>query len=88
MMMELGKGGGLSNTELYQINTQITIGIGTNDTMVSLEESEASAHMLPNASLIKLEGFQHVLDKNDPNEIASFIITSILGIKKTIQSEL
>jgi hypothetical protein len=32
---------------------------------------------LPNGNLLVLDGFQHLLEKNDPNGFASFIRNSI-----------
>jgi pimeloyl-ACP methyl ester carboxylesterase len=77
MMMDLGKGACFSSLELEQIQSSITIGIGNEDKMVSIVESEAAVNSLPNGNLLVLDGFQHLLEKNDPNGFASFIRNSI-----------
>ncbi len=74
MMIELGNTSALTLTDLKSIATPVVIGIGTNDFMVSVSESEFAASHIPNAELIQLEGFVHPLEQNNPTELVKQLI--------------
>ena len=65
MMIDLGNNKPLTSSVLERINHTALIGIGSNDHMVSLAESEESANLLPNGSLHVFEEFQHPIEKVD-----------------------
>ena len=77
MMLKLGNGEALTIHRLYQINTPVTIGIGSLDKMVSVEESQNVASLLSNGNLEVLEGLEHPLEKVDLQMLSNFVVTTI-----------
>lgn len=67
MLQNLGNGAALNAEDFAKIQQPVTIGIGSQDNMVSLEESEATANLLPKGRLLLLSEFKH------PIEQANFI---------------
>ena len=78
MMLELGDKKSLKAADFQQITTPVLITVGTNDTMISVEESQYVVENLQNAQLKKLENFVHPLDQNDL-EILTQEITNFLS---------
>ena len=78
MMLELGDKKSLKAADFQQITTPVLITVGTNDTMISIEESQYVVENLQNAQLKKLENFVHPLDQNDL-EILTQEITNFLS---------
>lgn len=62
MMLAMAKGAKLTDTDFANINVPVTIGRGSLDSMVSQEESEHLAEVLPTAKLITLEGVKHPIE--------------------------
>tara|TARA_R110002096_G_scaffold136909_7_gene289841 strand:+ start:22196 stop:22888 length:693 start_codon:yes stop_codon:yes gene_type:complete len=62
MMRDLANGKALKTSDFSQISHKVCIGIGTEDQMVSMEESQEVALVLPNGKLEKLEGIPHPID--------------------------
>lgn len=75
MMTGLGNGNRLETDDLTYIKHPVLIGLGSEDTMVTLEESERTAAYLPNGRLMEIEGFQHPLEKVDKAVLAEHIRT-------------
>ena len=75
MMLDLGNGKKISDASLAQLNNQITIGIGELDNMVTLEESQRIAELLPNGKLEIISGFKHPIEQIDVQELANFILS-------------
>lgn len=73
MMLGLGSGKKLSLQDLEQIQHQVLIGIGSEDKMVSIEESTESANALASGKLKIIQGFQHPIEKVNVEELASII---------------
>lgn len=73
MMIGLGDEPPLTAESLSKIQQQVMIAIGTEDNMVSLEESEATAVSIKNGTLEILEEFVHPLERNDPQVMANLI---------------
>jgi len=73
MMLDLGAGNGLSQNDFTKIEHQVLLGLGAEDKMVTLEETNQVANWLPNANLQILEGVPHPLEKADPKVVAQFI---------------
>ncbi len=73
MMIALGDAPPLTPSELAKIDHRVLIGIGNQDNMVSLAESQATAATLRNGQLRILDGFQHPIEKNDLTELATVI---------------
>ena len=57
--------------KLAEWKTEVLVCIGTDDHMVSIEESERTAKQLKNGHLKIIEGFRHPLESVDKNILAS-----------------
>ncbi len=77
MMRGLIKGKKLKDKDLRQIHKQVLITVGSDDEMVSIEESQWAAKSLPQGKFQLINGFVHPLEKNDPEKLAS-VITNYL----------
>lgn len=75
MMLDLGKDKTLTDKILQSINNKTLIIIGDKDKMVSIEESQNSASLLPNGTLQIIEGFPHAIEKTDLKLLSSAITT-------------
>ncbi len=73
MMTNLGDGAGLTTANYKQIKHNITIGIGSKDNMVSIEESQHAATLLPNGKLVILENVLHPIAKIDDYILQNYI---------------
>lgn len=65
MMLELGNGKSLKSEELKQIKHQVLITVGSDDNMVSVEESENTANHLPNSNFKIIPDWTHPIEKID-----------------------
>ncbi|MDX1627736.1 MAG: alpha/beta fold hydrolase [Fulvivirga sp.] len=63
LMIALGEGAALSTADFQQTATQAMIGIGTEDEMVSMEESQYVANALPHGLIKVFEGVKHPIEK-------------------------
>ncbi len=70
MMTGLGNGEAMTAAQFGNIQHTSLICIGTNDHMVSIEESEQTARQLPNGHVQTIEGFKHPLEAVDQNVLA------------------
>jgi len=73
MMLSMGAGEKIHAEQLRQIKQQVVIGLGSEDKMVSQEESEAAANELPQAKFRLLQGVQHPIDRVAPQILATYI---------------
>ncbi|MEL6254915.1 MAG: alpha/beta hydrolase, partial [Bacteroidota bacterium] len=73
MMLGMGAGEKLEADHLREIQQKVVIGLGSEDKMVSREESEAAVRELPQAKFRLLEGVQHPIDRVDPQTLANYI---------------
>jgi pimeloyl-ACP methyl ester carboxylesterase len=71
MMTELGAGKAMTPAQFAAIENEVLVCIGTDDHMVSLEESQATADHLMNGQLRVIEGFRHPLEALDINVMAA-----------------
>lgn len=71
MMTELGAGKAMTSADFASIENEVLVCIGTEDHMVSQEESEFTAKQLINGQLKIIEGFRHPLESVDKNKLAS-----------------
>ncbi|MGW8122734.1 alpha/beta fold hydrolase [Roseivirga echinicomitans] len=76
MMLELGDEPLLNTGNFPLITNQVTILLGADDTMVSKEESENVAGMLPKGKFISIPNMPHPLEKVDVGELAKHILNS------------
>lgn len=73
MMLSMGAGAKLHPEQLERIQQNVIIGLGSEDKMVSQEESEKAADLLPNSNFVRLEGIPHPIDRIDPSILAAYI---------------
>ncbi|WP_452602581.1 alpha/beta fold hydrolase [Pontimicrobium sp. MEBiC06410] len=73
MMLGLGNNKILTEKVLQSIPHKILITIGDKDKMVSLEESQKSATLLPNGTLQIIENFPHQIEKIDIKNLTKII---------------
>lgn len=73
MMLGLSTHEKLTPKDFIQIAHKVTIGIGSIDKMVSMEECESVAQFLPNGRLRILEGVEHPIDKINPDILSEYI---------------
>ncbi|MEZ4883173.1 MAG: alpha/beta hydrolase [Chitinophagales bacterium] len=73
MMVGLGNGKRLHNADFQAINHPVLIGLGTLDKMVTREESEMTAKLLPNATFHAIEGLPHLIEKMDVEKLVGLV---------------
>jgi esterase/lipase len=73
MMLELGRNPSLTENILNKITTPVTITIGDQDNMVTIEESEWAVKALPNGELKIFKGFKHPIEQVDLEELVQSI---------------
>ncbi len=79
MMTGLAEGNKLTDQEFAQINHEVVIGLGSLDNMVTYEESKRASQLIQNASLKKLDGFVHPIDKIGTQQLVAFIQSSFVS---------
>jgi alpha-beta hydrolase superfamily lysophospholipase len=67
----LGAGKAMTAADFAAITIPVLVCIGTDDHMVSIAESEHTAHHLNNGKLKIIEGFKHPLEAVDKEMLAS-----------------
>jgi pimeloyl-ACP methyl ester carboxylesterase len=77
MMMNLALGEKLTDADLKKIDIPVTIGIGTMDNIVTLEESEHASELLLHANLVKLSDVQHPIEKVQSPVLVEFISSNL-----------
>ena len=78
MMTELGAGKAMTGHDFTTIENEVLVCIGSEDHMVTIAESEATANHLQNGSLYIVEGFKHPFEMIDLDKLAS-ICTEFIG---------
>lgn len=81
MMLDLGASPLLTEDALAQIEVPVTILLGTEDRMVSQEESRQAAASLPNASFRLLQAQPHPIEQLEPEVLIQEILNA-LGASK------
>lgn len=76
MMLGLAKDEKLTDEDFQKLTTPVTIGIGTLDNMVSIEESMHVASLIPNGELVELDGVKHPIDKVEKEVLTDFILAN------------
>lgn len=77
MMRELGGGKAMNEIDFKRIEKNVVLGLGGLDQMVSKEETDYVAKVIPKAKVEVLEGQPHLLERTDLNILADFIMRSI-----------
>lgn len=70
MMLHLGNGMALTTEDLKTISHDVLIGIGSEDNMVTLEESRLTAAALPNGNIEVFPNFRHPIELIDFEKLA------------------
>jgi pimeloyl-ACP methyl ester carboxylesterase len=78
MMLGLAEGEKLGKNDFSKIPHEVTIGIGSMDNIVSIEESEGVTRLLRNGTLGKLSGVEHSIEKIEGEVLASYISSAIM----------
>lgn len=73
MMLGIADRERLTDEDLSAIQQNVLIGIGSEDRMVSIEESTQAAHALAEGELKIITGFHHPIEKNDVQQLATII---------------
>lgn len=73
MMLDLGNGKSLQANDFRKIRQEVVIGLGSEDGMVTREESEAVSKLLPNGKMVTLGGVPHPIEKIDARALADYI---------------
>jgi esterase/lipase len=77
LMLELGDQPALSDTELTSIDIPVTLLLGSEDVMVTVEETTVVQQQLPHATFEQVQGWQHPIERVNKEELAQKL-TSIL----------
>ncbi len=77
MMLGLANGKALNEDDFRQIENEVTIGLGSEDKMVTAEESKQVAEWLLNSKFVVINDFLHPIDKVDTDKLAQYIISSM-----------
>jgi esterase/lipase len=77
LMLELGDQPALSDTELTYIDIPVTLLLGSEDVMVTVEETTVVQQQLPHATFGQVQGWQHPIERVNKEELAQKL-TSIL----------
>lgn len=77
MMERMGAGERIEHASFPNLRIPVTIGLGEQDRMVSVEESTTVADLLPNGSFVSLPDVVHPIDQVSPETLAYFLHQSI-----------
>lgn len=73
MMLALGNGDALTTADLRSMPHAVRIGIGSEDNMVTLAESQQAAETLPNGEFLLVANTPHPIEKVDMQTLADAI---------------
>lgn len=73
MMLNMANGARLKDDDFKQIDTEVVIGLGSLDNMVTEEESAYISKLLPNAKLVQLENVKHPIDQIETEILVNYI---------------
>lgn len=79
MMLDLGKSEAILMEDFKKLECPVLIGLGSEDTMVSREESEEVAATIPKGQYHWFEGFKHPLEQVDVARLARKMEEYFLG---------
>ncbi|MBI1306537.1 MAG: alpha/beta fold hydrolase [Bacteroidetes bacterium] len=77
MMTALGNGQAMKESDLSEVYNRVVIGRGSEDKMVSEEESRWAAQNLWDGSYVELPGVEHPFEKMNFDVLAEFILTNL-----------
>ncbi|MFZ4544135.1 MAG: alpha/beta fold hydrolase [Saprospiraceae bacterium] len=73
MMRGLADGKAIKDESIAAIIQSVTIGLGSEDRMVSISESEQTANLLPNGKFMVLHGEPHPFEKVNTDQLCAWI---------------
>lgn len=73
MMINMGNGARLMDDDFTKIQHEVKLGWASLDHMVTREETEKTAQLLPNANMEVIEGAKHLLESVDVEVLVNFI---------------
>ena len=74
MMVNMANGEKLNESDFIPIEQQVVIGIGSEDNMVTYEESEQVAARLLKAKVVTLEGVPHPIEKVEIGVLVDYVL--------------
>ncbi len=74
MMVALGNGDALNPADFSKVNCPVLITVGDTDNMVSVEESQQIANVIPNSKFDIFEGFKHPIEQVDVGMLRNKIV--------------
>ena len=74
MMVNMANGEKLNESDFIRIEQQVVIGIGSEDNMVTYEESEQVAARLLKAKVVTLEGVPHPIEKVEIGVLVDYVL--------------
>ncbi len=74
MMTELGNGKAIKPEDFETIQQQVLICVGSEDKMVTIEESQGVADRLKNGELMVIPGFKHPIETNNTDVLVKLNI--------------
>jgi len=77
LLHDLGNGAALQPATFRAISCPVLIGLGSDDHMVTVEESREVADLLPNGRFERLQGVKHPLEQVDPVLLAEWLIANL-----------
>lgn len=75
MMMGLANGLRMEESDLRRVTIPVHLGLGSQDHMVSLSETQNAQLLLSSADITILDGMKHAIEAANPEDIADFIRT-------------
>lgn len=78
MMLAMGEDPPLSPTNLHNIDFPVTLSLGSEDVMVTRNETELYAQALPKGEYREMAGWKHPIDRIPTDELVSFLKESFL----------
>lgn len=78
MMLGLGHGGAIKAVQFEAIQSTTLITVGSNDQMVSIQESEHITQLIPECDFQVMEGFGHTLREVNFESLSNILIDRLL----------
>ena len=75
LMLELGDQPALTNEELESIVIPVTLLLGSEDAMVTVEETMVAKQQLPHATFEQVQGWQHPIERVNKAELAEKLVS-------------
>ena len=79
MMLSLGDGAALQTGDFAQISHKVHLCLGSEDHMVSVEETQRVQSWLNEATFMPIAGFKHQIEKVDAQQLATIIAGILQG---------